>query len=154
MQPFLNRADFCLVVLDHEGSGQEERPAHKVKEDLKQRLEKSGWQDRAQVLVLTPELETWVRSDSPHVPDVLGWAKRRPSLRQWLRDQGRWPESRPKPSRPKECLEVVLREVRVRRSSAIYRQLAERVGLERCQDPAFLEFKQIVQRWFPGNAPP
>lgn len=141
-------------MLDHEGSGQEERPAHKVKEDLKQRLEKSGWQDRAQVLVLTPELETWVWSDSPHVPDVLGWAKRRPSLRQWLRDQGRWPESRPKPSRPKECLEVVLREVRVRRSSAIYRQLAERVGLERCQDPAFLEFKQIVQRWFPGNAPP
>jgi hypothetical protein len=148
LQPFLNRANYCLVVLDHEGSGQEKRPASDVAADLKKRLEDSGWKDRAEVLVLEPELESWVWSDSPHVDEVLGWAGHQPDLRQWLKQRGLWTQGAPKPNRPKECLEAALRQVRVIRSSAIYRELAERVGLERCKDRAFHAFKRIVQAWF------
>jgi hypothetical protein len=154
LQPFLNRANACLVVLDHEGSGQEGRPASDVGDDLKQRLKDSGWKDRAEVLVLEPELESWVWSDSPHVDEILGWAERQPDVRQWLKKRGLWTQGDLKPARPKECLQAALRQVSVRRSSAIYRELAKRVGLERCQDPAFHAFKRIVQAWFAENPLP
>jgi hypothetical protein len=148
LQLFLNRANYSLVVLDHEGSGQKDRMTFDITPDLKQRLEVSGWKDRTEVLVLEPELESWVWSDSPLVDEVLGWSGHQPDLRQWLKKRGWWMEEDLKPSQPKKCLESALREVSIRRSSAIYRELAERVGLERCRDPVFLTFKQVVYSWF------
>jgi hypothetical protein len=152
LQSYLNRADYCLIVLDHEGSGQEGRPADEVAADLKGRMESTGWSRRAEVLVLQPELENWVWSDSPQVDSVMGWERRNPPLRKWLAEQGSWRAGSAKPDRPKECFQAALREVRIRRSSSIYRQLAARVGLERCRDPGFLAFRKIVETWFPGMA--
>lgn len=149
LQPLVNKASYALVVFDHEGSGQEGRSANEIADDLLDRLSRSGWQNRAQVLVIEPELEIWVWSDSPQVDAALGWSGRSENLRGWLSIRGVWPDNSPKPPRPKECLLEALREVRVRRSSAIYRQLAEKVGLERCQDPAFNELKDILRSWFP-----
>lgn len=151
LQPYLNRAGYCFIVLDHEGSGQENCSVDDVVADLKCRMERSGWSGRADVLVLQPELENWVWSDSPHVDSVMGWESRDPPLRRWLTDQGRWRAGSPKPDRPKECFQVALREVKMRRSSSIYRQLAARVGLERCQDRSFLTFRATLGRWFSGT---
>jgi hypothetical protein len=53
-----------------------------------------------------------------------------------------------KPKRPKEALEQALRLARKSRSSSIFRQLAQRVSVKRCTDPAFLKFKATLQRWF------
>jgi hypothetical protein len=150
LQPFQGLAQYSLVVLDYEGSGQEGRPSENVRNDLKRRLETSGWADRTEVLVLYPELENWVWSDSPEVDQAVGWQGRKPSLREWLVGQEWWPKDTAKPSRPKECLEVALREVRMRRSSAIYRQLAEKVGLTRCQDEGFRAFRETMKSWFPS----
>ncbi len=61
----------ALVVLDYEGSGQEGRPPDDVRNDLKRRLETSGWADRTEVLVLCPELENWVWSDSPEIDQAI-----------------------------------------------------------------------------------
>jgi len=149
LQPYCNRARYSLIVLDHEGSGQEDRAPDEVAADLKDRMEQNGWPRRAEVLVLQPELENWVWSDSRHVDEVTGWAGREPPLWQWIRDQGWWPAQLPKPSRPKEAFEAALRHVRTRRSAALYRQLAERVSLERCRDEEFQRFKKIMQTWFP-----
>lgn len=149
LQPYVNLARQALVVFDHEGSGQEGRAAEDVDRDLKERLARSGWRERAEVLLLQPEMENWVWSDSPHVDHVTGWADRTPALRQWLRARGWWPEGKVKPPAPKECLQEALRQVKMRRSSAIYRQLAEEVSLERCSDDAFLFFKELMQGWFP-----
>jgi len=134
LQPYQNLAEYSLVVLDYEGSGQEHRSPEDMVKDLKDRIEKSGWMDRTEVLVFRPELENWVWSDSMEVDKEIGWEGRDPPLRNWLTNQGWWQQGSVKPNRPKEGLEAALREVRMRRSSAIYRQLAENVGLTRCQD--------------------
>ena len=55
---------------------------------LNQEFRASAWGERGKAIVLAPELETWVWSDSPHVAAVAGWAERRPRLRQWLNDHG------------------------------------------------------------------
>jgi len=151
LQPYLNRSAYALVVFDHEGSGQEARLASEVAADLTGRLRQNGWRNRARVLVIKPELEIWAWSDSPQVDAALGWAGRPESLRRWLMNKGFWPDGDAKPHRPKECLIEVLREVRIRRSSAIYRDLAEKVGLQRCQDPTFDELRNVIRSWFPGE---
>jgi len=150
LQPYQRLAQYSLVVLDYEGSGQEGRPPDDVRNDLKRRLEISGWADRTEVLVLCPELENWVWSDSPEVDQAIGWRGRNPPLRDWLLEQEWWPPGYAKPSRPKECLEAALREARMRRSSAIYRQLAENVSLARCQDEGFRAFRRTIKAWFPS----
>lgn len=149
LQPYQNRAHYSLIVLDHEGSGQEDRTAEEVAANLKGRMENAGWSNRTEVLVLQPELENWVWSDSPEVDRAIGWEGRNPSLRRWLMDRGGWPQGSAKPEKPKECLQAALREVQIKRSSAIYRELAARVGLERCQDRGFLTFREVVRAWFP-----
>ncbi len=155
LQPYMSLAQYVLVVLDHEGSGREMDNPKDVAKELRDRLDRSGWSDRAEVLLLRPEFENWVWTDSPHLDRVIGWEGQSPPLRQWLRSNGRWPEGALKPPHPKECFEEALRHVRMRRTSAIYRQLAEYVSLERCNDEVFLQFKEVLRRWFPqqGESP-
>ncbi|MBI3182840.1 MAG: hypothetical protein HYZ28_11940 [Myxococcales bacterium] len=38
------------------------------------------------------------------------------------------------------------------RSSARYRTLAERVGLDACTDPAFQKLREVLAAWFPQAA--
>ncbi len=148
LQPYQRQTERALIFLDHEGSGQEKRAAEDIAADLRERLRLSGWENRAEVVVIEPELEIWVWSDSPEVDRVLGWRGRSRGLRPWMVKNGYWSEGELKPSRPKECLEAALREVTIRRSAAIYRELAASVGLERCRDESFLRFKSILHSWF------
>jgi len=148
LQPLQRSAKHALVVFDHSGSGQENKTPDVVAHDVKDRLSRSGWGDRAEVLVLCPELEVWIWSDSPHVEAVLEWENRAQRLREWLLNRGLWPREHTKPHDPKRCLEETLRKTGIRRSSAVYRELAERVGLDNCTDAAFLRLKEILQAWF------
>jgi hypothetical protein len=138
----------AILMFDYEGCGLT-GPVGNVVTRLRSSLSTSGWGDRAEVILLNPELETWVWSDSPEVENVLGWAGRIPSLRAWLLDQG-WITSadQVKPSRPKEAVERVLREVDVKRSSNLYNELASRVSFNRCTDEAFLSLVAALQHWF------
>ena len=63
---------------------------------------------------------------------------------------GYWQEDETKPSRPKELLLEVLRRTGKRRSARLYQQLAQKVGLNRCQDDSFRRFREILQWWFPA----
>jgi hypothetical protein len=150
LRPYATDYRRALVLLDHEGSGRHEATPEALAAQVKKRLEENGWEGRAEVVVLAPELEVWVWSASPHVDSCLGWAGRRPDLRAWLQEQGRWPEGQPKPTRPKEAMETALREVRKPRSSAIYLDLARTVSLAHHTEPAFLHFTETLKRWFPA----
>jgi len=152
LQPYQRRAEHALVLFDREGCGQEARSTAELEADLETRLSQSGWSGRARVIVLDPELEIWVWGDSPHLDAVIGWQGRSPSLRRWLADSGHWQAGQFKPLRPKETLDAALRKAGVRRSSSIFRQLAERVGLERCRDAKFLQLKQLLAAWFPRSS--
>jgi hypothetical protein len=151
LQPFLGLAAKALVVFDYEGCGQEGRAACDVASDVRGRLEASGWTDRAEVIVIEPELEAWVWSDSPHVTDALGWRDRTPALREWLAAKGFLSPNRAKPQRPKEALLAALREARVQQSASIYREIAARVSLARCQDTAFGNLVRILREWSPQH---
>lgn len=140
----------ALVLFDREGCGREEQSAGELEAEADGHLHRSGWGDRAKAIVLDPELDVWVWSPSPHVDVALGWRERRPSLRQWLVARRFLAKaSGAKPDRPKEALEAALRDVRRPRSSAIYGQLARKVGLASCRDRAFLELQGLLRAWFP-----
>lgn len=149
---YLLKAERALVVFDAAGSGQETRAVHEIEADLKDRLANNGWGERAEVLVINPELEVWVWSDSKEVDAVLGWKGRIPALRNWLQHQQLWKGSDRKPQEPRRALETALREVNIPRSSSLYRKLAERVSLDRCQDDSFVRLRQILQTWFPPSS--
>jgi hypothetical protein len=150
LRPFHHRATHALVLFDHYGSGQEDRPVPEVEAEVRSRLAGAGWGDRADALVLSPELETWVWSASRHVDQELGWEGRNPALRDWLRNQGYWPDAHLKPQEPKRALKAALREVRKPQSPRMFRRLAERVSLDRCQDSAFRKLLTLLRQWFPA----
>jgi hypothetical protein len=138
----------ALIMFDREGCGQDSSSSTDLEQQVQERLSQSGWDDRAAVIVLDPELEIWVWSDSPHVDEMLGWGKRQPRLRDKLVERGLLETDQAKPAQPKQAVEWALREARKARSSALYGQLAQRIGLGRCSDPAFVRFKRILRKWF------
>jgi len=139
----------ALVIFDHHGCGQENYPARELEKTVRERLSQSGWDDRAEVVVITPELEAWVWSDSPQVAVCLGWINQDKDLRNWLEESGLWQQSKVKPSDPKKAVEKTLRFVRKPRSSKIYSDLAANVSFRRCEDPAFTRLCSILREWFP-----
>lgn len=149
---FSEQYHYGLLIFDYEGCGKEKTDSPRELQDaLNEQLFRSRWGDRARTIILSPELEAWVWSGSPHVDEVVGWRGRQPSLRAWLTGQELLQAGEAKPNHPKRAFEAALQEVRKRRSSSLYQQIAERVSLNRCQDPSFLEFKSILSNWFPES---
>lgn len=138
----------AIVMFDYHGCGQEERPAQEIEADLEQRLAENGWQDRSCAIVLNPELEIWVWSDSPQVDKYLGWADKTPDLRTALRTAKYLEKNSTKPADPKAAVEWALRQVGKPRSARIFRELAENVSLNRCTDSSFRKFRETLQAWF------
>ncbi len=125
--------------------GQEERSPEDLENDLQAHLESAGWEGRCAVVVLDPELEAWVFSHSPHVPEVIASG----DTELYERKVSATPKnSLGKPERPKELMESLLREKRIPRSSSLYRQLAEKVSLKQCHDRAFNKLRDTLQGWF------
>lgn len=139
---------YAMVLFDHHGSGQEDRSVGELQSELEERLSKTGWDDRACVVILNPELEIWIWSDSPQVDECLGWQGHQPDLRTWLRGRGLLASDALKPDDPKLALEEALKVVNKRRSAVIYRQLSERVSVNRCTDPGFQRFRSNLSMWF------
>jgi hypothetical protein len=147
---YLNSYSYALVLFDHEGCGKEKKVSRETLElRVETLLSKNGWDTRAAAIVIDPELDIWVWSDSPHVDKILGWRGRQPDLRTWLAQQGFLPILNAKPKRPKEAMEAVLKLTHKARSSSIYKNLAEVVGLQHCNDPAFIKLKTTLRNWFP-----
>lgn len=139
---------YALVIFDRHGSGRDGEDRVVIERDVEHSLASSGWGERAAAIVLDPELEAWVWSDSPEVDVVLGWQGKRPSLRDTLRRQELLGGHEAKPGKPKEAMEWALREVRKARSARMFSDLASRLGLIRCTDPAFTKLKTTLKRWF------
>ena len=140
---------YAMVLFDHEGSGREQSERDQIEREVEGILHINGWQDRAAVIVIDPELEAWVWSDSPVVDEVLGWAGRTPALRAWVQSATAfWHTEEIKSARPKEAFDAAQRMARKQHSPSVFEDLATRVSMDRCVDPAFLKFKSILQGWF------
>ena len=140
----------ALVLFDREGCGQEHKTAEELEQQVQQQLDAGGWGNRSAVVVLDPELEIWVWSDSPHVPGVLGLRPNK--LKKLVADQTA--PGRTKPDKPKELMDKVLRQARVARSAALYAELARKVSTARCTDRAFLRLKHTMGEWFRRTTAP
>jgi len=151
LRPFVNRYSHALIILDHEGCGQEQKRRTELENNIENQLANSGWHNRAVAIVIEPELENWVWSDSPHVDSVLGWEGRQPDLKSWLNIQGFLNEGQNKPVHPKEAMEMALKNVKKARSSALFLQLAQKVSVDRCTDPSFVKLKTVLAAWFPQS---
>jgi hypothetical protein len=150
LRVYATHAKHALVMLDHEGSGREEVNPNSLTRDLEKRLAANGWGERAFAIIIKPELESWIWGKNPeelHGP--LGWRDRKTGIMEWLKRKNVWAKESNKPKRPKEALEEVLRKVGYKRSSSIYRKVAESVTLRGCKNPAFNKLKNKLRRWFP-----
>ena len=146
---YLNKYKYALVLLDKEGCGSHQN-ANTIAQEIQSRMNNSGWGNRSKVIVIDPELEIWVWSDSPEVSACIGWNDI--ELRNWLHAEGYLLSNVHKPSNPKLVFETALKLKRKPRSSSIYGKLAERVGFDRCTDMAFQNLKASLQNWFPNSS--
>lgn len=154
LRPFLTSHKHALVIFDRDGCGDERRRAV-IQDAVSADLAANGWQDRSAVIVIDPELEIWLWSDSPHVATALGWGANQPGLRRFLASRANWPEDLPKPPDPKRAAEVAIGGARVRRrprrSAAWFGAIAEKVSVSHCRDEAFVEMRGTLRRWFPPD---
>ena len=151
LRPFVRLYSHALVIFDHEGCGHENDHSSILEKNLEKELSVSGWEEQAKVVVIHPELEVWVWSDSPHVESVLGWQGRNPDLRTWLHSRSYTFDENGKPLSPKEAMDDALRAVNKAHSSALFNKLAQTVSFERCTDPAFIRLKNILRSWFQAS---
>ena len=147
LRPFLNSHRYALAAFDRNGCGSTET-AGRIGAEVQDNLVANGWRDRCVVLVLDPELEIWVWSNSPAVARALGW-RDYDTLRQWLRVRGYFKAEEAKPTQPKEAMEDALRESKVRKSAAVYTKIAAAVDLRLCSDASFTGLRRILTTWFP-----
>ncbi|MBI1902165.1 MAG: hypothetical protein HYS13_13775 [Planctomycetia bacterium] len=148
LRQFANQYHRALLVFDREGCGREPAAREEIEQEVQARLDRAGWDGRSAVIVIDPELEAWVWSESPQVVEILGWTGRQPPLRTWLEQQGFWCKGKPKPEHPKAAMDAALRAARRSRSSVHFSELGKKVGLARCKDPSFLRLKALLQSWF------
>jgi len=149
LRPFQHSHQRSLVVLDTEWEGSPGRAA--IELDITANLVGSGWAEEAvKVIAIEPELENWLWQDNPHVAQILRY-NGQPPLRQLLQQNDWWPQGAVKPPRPKEAAEWVLRQTRLPRSSSIYQQLAARISVGGCTDPAFQAMRAQLHAWFPSG---
>lgn len=152
--------DKTLLVFDREGCGAEHHTREQLESLVQEQLRANSWQgDRAEVLVLDPELEIWAWSRSAHVAQTMKIGASAQDAANWLVEQGFCPLREIKPARPKEALDVALRKSGSPWSPRIHRDLASKISFAHCADPAFLKFRgftAVVSAHLPppGHLPP
>lgn len=144
---YMDTHERLVVMLDQQFGG--ERPAAEIRNEILEQLQSNGWGgDRADVVVIDPELEVWVWQDNPHVAAALGYSGNN-SLREALRKTNEWPDGQHKPTQPKELFKDVCRRYRTPYNSSLYRDIVEQVSVKHCKDTAFQQLVATLQRWFP-----
>jgi len=141
----------AMLIFDRDGCGAEDRPRGEIEGELEAELHANGWAvDDVSVIVIEPELEAWVWASSPRVADALGWQGDRQQLQPFLETAGLWSDAAPKPSDPKEAMRTALKKKQKPLGARLFADLASRVGLGQCQDPAFQKFRDTLRQWFPA----
>ena len=155
LRPFLKRMCRAVVVFDRHGCG-DSRAGAAIEESVERDLAANGWRGRSRVIVIEPELETWLWTGSPQVSAALGWGQDYVGLRSRLEAAGLWGKHLPKPDDPKRAATAAIRWApaprKLRRSAAWFGSLAGRMPLEQCRDPSFRRLRETLQAWFPPES--
>lgn len=137
----------ALIILDNAWEGSPNVAA--IERDISHNMIVSGWPlERFEVIVIDPELESWIWQDNCHVEVALGH-ERPPSLRFRLQEANLWPGDALKPPDPKKAVDVVNTWYRFGPPSAVFNEIASKVSVRPCTDPGFCKMRAALQRWFP-----
>jgi hypothetical protein len=138
-----------VVLLDEEWDGSP--GADEIERALRVHLDFAGWTEENSVaLVVKPEADVWLWSDSPHSATALGWSSWN-ELRPALEQKGFLVAGQKKPTRPKEAAEWALSQSGKPRSSTLYRQVSSQVAVRRCEDDALTRLLTVLCKWFPSE---
>ena len=150
LEKFHGQFYHALLMFDYEGSGLEQTcTSAELEVKLNRQFADGAWGNAAKALLLNPELEAWVWSDSPHVPEIIGWNETQPPFNTWLVQKGWIAQGQTKPTHPKEAFDAALYAARQPHSASLFGRLAEEVGFKRCTDPSFANFCKTLRGWFP-----
>ena len=138
----------AILLLDHEGCGDLRSP-EKIEEDLRGKL-RSHWADRADAIVISPELEIWLWRALSQMARLLEVSAEK--LREKLSKLGYLKVQGKKPERPKEAFLALLKEEKKIPSAALYAEIARQASLrlEGCQSQSYPRFVTLLRSWFPS----
>ncbi len=150
LRPYQKTHRYAVIALDNAWEGSP--GVEGIENNISNNMLKTGWEvNNFIVIVIDPELEAWILQDTPVVEQAFRFRQKNLSMREWLEQRGLWDVDMSKPADPKKAVEDVLKISKTPRSSAIYRQITNRVSVRRCLDPAFLKLCSALQQWFPFN---
>lgn len=131
----------ALVVFDQKGS--DEKGRSEIEQFVERKLVPNGWpDDRAAAVVIEPELEAWAwcsPNNCRSVQRILG--VRAPRAFANLVKGAKID--------PKKAFKKACKQAGKPKSPERYRELAEKLPVQNCQDPAFQKLMTTLQRWFP-----
>jgi len=123
LSPFSRKYERVVVMIDALWNGSPGADA--IRHRVKGHIVAAGWtQGNGLALVFEPEVDVWLWSDSPHVPQAMGWNGWQ-ELRPALEGSGCLRRGAAEPDKPKEAAEWALRKKQKPRSSALYRKLVD-----------------------------
>lgn len=108
---------YAVIALDNQWDGSP--GVEKIEQTIAHNMLCSGWDaERFSVIVIDPELESWILQDSPVLVqlfklDIGG----EPSPKSWLVKQNAWRVEEPKSADPKAALEKLLKQSTAQRIS-------------------------------------
>jgi hypothetical protein len=143
----------AILIFDHDGCGGKDKEREQIELEVERQLCANGWDDdNISVVVIEPELETWVWAKSPHVATVLGWHDNPNELRPFLEKAGLWDSGAEKPKDPKAAMRAALRKQGTPLGARIFTELATHVGVAECRDAAFRKLRSKLMNWFGKRA--
>lgn len=149
LRPFHGEYRHVALIVDEEWDGSP--GAETIRERLAQHLAAAGWEETGLPLVVCPEADVWLWTDTDHTARALGWANwlelsRALVVADWL------VEGSVKPARPKEAAEWALFEgpQDIKRSSALYRRITSKVSANRCTADSVHTLLATLRAWFPA----
>ncbi len=140
--------DHALVIFDYEGCG-DQAPVNEIERNIDSQLE-CDWEGNARAVVIAPEVDIWMWGNDNALGEVLRWQEGN-SVREWLCERNWQFDANGKPLRPKEALEALRKHQREPRSSRFYEEIALKLSLRRCSDPAFIRLRDLLRAWFPAE---
>jgi len=152
LRPLAAEYQHAVVIVDEEWDGSP--GAEEILFTLRAHLLDAGWsEEKSLPLVVRPEADVWLWSDSPHSATALGWESWE-VLRPALEQQGLLAAGGRKPERPKEAADWALKNCgkKAPRSAALYRQVSSQVSIQRCVDDALCALLDALRAWFPAAA--
>jgi hypothetical protein len=140
--------EHCILMFDHEGCGAEHNSAAEIETELERQLITRGWNNRNAVIVIDPELENWIWTNSLHTAKAMGWEDLA-TLTAWLTAQKWLQPNAKKPNHPKEAMEAAVK-YRLRKpiTKEMFESIAAKASFKSCTSPSFIKFKNTVVRWF------